>query len=178
MVIEDGAVTVYISPIAQDGSLSRREAERAAVAKILAEVSPGATLGHTEQGAPKLEGDDVMPYVSISHCRTHAAVAVCHTHPVGIDIEEPRQQLQRIADRFLSDADRRVMADFTPELSLLQAWTAKEAAYKLAPAAEQQTLSTPAVALGRTTSGLLTANRSRIRFHNIGEGLLLAIAEG
>ena len=120
-----GDVRVVMCPLPPEGT--RREAERAAVAALLEHALPGAVLSHTADGAPVIEGG---PYISISHSRTHAALAVCSGAPVGIDIETQRAQLARVAPRVLSEAEMAVYG-VSPE-GLLQAWTLKEALYKAA----------------------------------------------
>lgn len=120
-----GDVRVLVCPLPAEGS--RREAEKAAVARLLEYALPGAVLAHTPHGAPIVAGG---PFISISHSRTHAALAVCAAAPVGIDIETMRGQLPRVAPRVLSDAEMAVYG-VSPE-GLLQAWTLKEAIYKAA----------------------------------------------
>ncbi|MDE6498343.1 MAG: 4'-phosphopantetheinyl transferase superfamily protein [Muribaculaceae bacterium] len=120
-----GDVLVVMCALPQEGT--RREAERAAVAALLEHVLPGAEMIHTAEGAPVIDGG---PYISISHSRTHAALAVCAGAPVGIDIETQRAQLARVAPRVLSEAELDIYGR-SPE-GLLQAWTLKEALYKAA----------------------------------------------
>ncbi|MDE6160264.1 MAG: 4'-phosphopantetheinyl transferase superfamily protein [Muribaculaceae bacterium] len=107
---------------------TRREAERAAVERLLAAALPGGYhLTHNADGAPVLEGG---PHISISHSRTHAVVALCAEAPVGVDIETPRAQLARVAPRVLSAQEVEAYGATTE--GLLQAWTLKEAIYKAA----------------------------------------------
>jgi phosphopantetheinyl transferase len=85
-------------------------------------------MGHHLNGAPFIHERPEL-CVSVSHSQSHA-VLVISNNSIGIDIESPRHQLQRVANRVLS-ADE--LADFS-SLSdgLLRAWTAKEAVYKCA----------------------------------------------
>ena len=116
-------VTVYLCAI-PGGDGSRRERERMAVNSLVEQVFPGCKLGHKSSGAPFIDIPGV--YVSVSHSRNYAALAVSE-HTVGIDIEEPRaQQLERVVTRFMSDADLKACPN------LLDAWTAKEAVFKAA----------------------------------------------
>lgn len=107
---------------------TRREAETAAVERLLATALPGGyRLAHNADGAPVLEGG---PHISISHSRTHAVVALCAEASVGVDIETPRAQLARVASRVLSAQEVEAYGATTE--GLLQAWTLKEAIYKAA----------------------------------------------
>lgn len=137
-------VSVAVAPIEPADGLTRRQRERRCVDQMLSQLVPGAVLTHAADGAPLLEG--VEMHISVSHCREYAAVALCPDGPVGIDIEQPRpSQLQRVASRFLTTDEQ---AAIGPDHgSLLRAWTAKEAAYKLlrpaTPSLQAIALNTP-----------------------------------
>lgn len=121
-----GPVRLYLCALSADAT-TRREAERAAVARLLEAAFPeGCVLRHTPEGAPVVDG----AHISISHSRTHAALAVCADAPVGVDVETARAQLARVAPRVLS-ADE--LAAYGGDADgLLRAWTLKEALYKAA----------------------------------------------
>jgi len=108
---------------------SRREAELAAETALLDRAFPeGYVLSHTQEGAPFIAGRDI--HMSISHSRSHAALALCRERPVGIDIETVRPQLARVASRVFSEEELAVYG--TNQCGLLRAWTLKEALYKAA----------------------------------------------
>lgn len=91
----------------------------------------GATLLHTPDGAPRIAGSDLN--LSLSHCATLAAMAVCPSPlRVGVDAEGCGRyiQLARISRRFLSEAEWPLWSR-EPRL-LLAAWVLKEALYKAA----------------------------------------------
>ena len=122
-------VSIAITPVRRTPGSSRADDERIAVAEAVSRLFPGTktTIGHFPDGAPFLAGlSDVR--VSVSHSLTHAAVAVS-LEPVGIDIEQPRSQLERVAPRFMS-ARELASAENLPS-GLLRAWTAKEAVFKI-----------------------------------------------
>jgi len=124
-ILRFGTTTVAVGPV--DRGLPRREAERAAVAGLLARLAPGATLVHTADGAPALPGSGLN--VSISHSATMAAVAVDPCRRVGVDIEghDRAGQIARVAPRVLSPVELHGYAG-----RLVEAWTLKEALYKIA----------------------------------------------
>ena len=107
---------------------SRREAETAAVDRLIKYLF-GSDVKHTHRadGSPVIDG--VGSEISVSHSRTHAFVAT-HTHlRIGVDAEQPRNQLMTVASKFMS------AEELTTPLSLdqlLTAWTIKEAVYKAA----------------------------------------------
>lgn len=126
---EFGDVTIVVSEIPEDGGLSRRERERLAVSEIVRDLFGEDTdIRYTADGAPYIEGSSSL--ISVTHSRRFAALAVSPTLPIGIDIEEYRSQLRRVAPRVLSDAELTFYGQ--DDIGLLRAWTLKEALYKAA----------------------------------------------
>lgn len=120
-------IKVAVVPITSVPGKTRREAEVDAVARALSAIfGNGAILTHTPDGAPSVEGHDDIN-ISVSHSRTLAAVAVSE-RPVGVDVEQFRPQLERVAARFLSPREHEIALNI--ENGLLRAWTAKEAVFK------------------------------------------------
>jgi 4'-phosphopantetheinyl transferase len=72
-----------------------------------------------------------LPYhISFSHSFDYAAVMISRTQPVGIDIEQIKQKVERIAHKFMKPDE---MAFLDPEQKiehLYVCWCAKEAVYK------------------------------------------------
>jgi phosphopantetheinyl transferase len=73
-----------------------------------------------------------LPYhISLSHSFDYAAVMISRSRPVGIDIEQVKQKVERIAEKFLSPQE---MAFITQDKNRIQqlyvCWCAKEAVYK------------------------------------------------
>ena len=81
-----------------------------------------------EHGKPHLVN---FPYhISLSHSFDYAAVMMSRSSPVGIDIELVSEKVERIAQKFLSQAE---LAMIEPEHNIEQlyvCWCAKEAVYK------------------------------------------------
>lgn len=123
-----GTCSLYVTAL-DPGVAPRREAEREAVERLVGHLFGGdARVGHRDTGAPYIEGADV--YISISHSRSAACLAVADDGAPGVDIEEPREQLRRVAPRVLSDDEMEIYGRSMP--LLLRAWTLKEALYKAA----------------------------------------------
>ena len=115
--------------ISREGRAGREEA---GVRTLLCEVfGPGAQRRHDDAGRPSLSVDGLRQNenISISHSR-HFAVLTCAPADVeiGIDIEEPRDQLARVAPRVLSAEELSAYGGSSD--GLLRAWTLKEALYK------------------------------------------------
>lgn len=121
-------ITLMIAPIDRSELQSRAEAERRTVDMLLkSALGPDAVLRHHESGAPYIA--DRQTYISVSHCSSHACIAISEIRPVGADIEQQRQQLARVAPRVLSPDE---LTAYSTSSLLLRAWTLKEALYKAA----------------------------------------------
>lgn len=122
-------VEVYLAHV-EAGAAPRHERERAAVgAMVRGLFGEDAVIAHDAHGAPRLEGRPES--ISVSHSRNTAAIAVDRLgRAIGIDIEEPRVQLRRVAPRVLSE--REIALYGGSDENLAMAWTLKEAAYKCA----------------------------------------------
>lgn len=87
--------------------------------------------------AADIQYDGDRPFVneghlSLSHGGQHAC-AVYHPYTsVGVDVEGPRPQLERIAEKFLHPEERAFLEGPHSEWGLRVAWGAKEAVYKAA----------------------------------------------
>ncbi|MCJ8212090.1 4'-phosphopantetheinyl transferase superfamily protein [Mucilaginibacter sp. RS28] len=72
-----------------------------------------------------------LPYhISLSHSFDFAAVMLSKSRPVGIDIEQVKQKVERIAHKFMRPEE---LAAIKPERKIEQlyvCWCAKEAVYK------------------------------------------------
>ncbi|MES2808241.1 MAG: 4'-phosphopantetheinyl transferase superfamily protein [Bacteroidota bacterium] len=81
-----------------------------------------------EHGKPYLV---TLPYhISLSHSFDYAAVMISKKSPVGIDIEQVKQKVERIAARFLSPKELAFIDDGKKINQLYACWCAKEAVYK------------------------------------------------
>jgi len=96
-------------------------------------------LQNDATGRPFLTGSGPVPAVSLSHSGAWVAVLLAPPGtPVGIDVEVVRDKAQRIARKFLNEAELAIVeqladnpsATITEQFSLL--WSAKETLYKLA----------------------------------------------
>ncbi|TWR30456.1 4'-phosphopantetheinyl transferase superfamily protein [Mucilaginibacter pallidiroseus] len=72
-----------------------------------------------------------LPYhISLSHSFDYAAVMISKSRPVGIDIEQVKQKVERIANKFMRPEE---LAFINPRHKINQlyvCWCAKEAIYK------------------------------------------------
>ncbi len=122
-----GTSIVYRTPIAAEDGLTARQCERRAVSRLVEYAFGTDCLLHNEDGAPYIAGG-VAPHISVSHGAGEALLAVNFERRVGVDIESPRQQLDRVKHKFLHRCE---LPEYGGSIGgLLKAWTMKEAVYK------------------------------------------------
>jgi phosphopantetheinyl transferase len=81
-----------------------------------------------EHGKPYLVK---IPYhISLSHSFDYAAVMISKSRPVGIDIEQVKDKVERIAHKFMKGAELAFINDTNKVQHLYACWCAKEAVYK------------------------------------------------
>ena len=151
LLCEHEAFELYIADIIPDTGF-RQRAERLATEAIFKKRFGDITIGHDKNGAPYIVGlQDIK--ISISHCKNFCIAAISKTgRPIGVDIENPRAQLIRVKDRFLTDSEQKKLEliinkragnsgntqrskPTLPDIylgELLRYWTIKEAVYKAA----------------------------------------------
>lgn len=174
----EGDISIYFAPINSDDSKSRRQREVQVVTELVEGVfGKDFHIEHTPEGAPFVPG--ISRPISVSHSRNLAALAVGARagSRIGIDAEEARMQLARVAPRVLSKRELDQYSQL-PD-GLLRAWTMKEALYKAAgiPGLDFSTdivLPDPADA-----DCVATVRRQRFgyRFHYCGDTLLCAVQD-
>lgn len=76
---------------------------------------------------PHFKNSDLQ--ISISHASPYIAVLVHKTRSCGVDIEEKKEKLERLAPKFLTEKELKLSDHNIDKLAL--AWGAKEAIYKL-----------------------------------------------
>lgn len=80
-----------------------------------------------EHGKPTLRNH--AHEISLSHSFPYVAAIIDKKLPVGIDLEQPREKIIRIAHKFLSDQELGYFENNITKLNM--AWCAKEALYKI-----------------------------------------------
>ena len=107
----------------------KRQREKAAERLLLCRaLGRPVTLGHDEQGAPFVEGNDT--HISITHTMELVALALDDAQIIGLDAEPiGRRQVVRVRDKFLNASEQRFIAADDLDAHVI-AWTAKEAVIK------------------------------------------------
>jgi 4'-phosphopantetheinyl transferase len=80
--------------------------------------------------AGKLHLEDSNQHVSISHSGEYVGLALSE-RIVGFDLQKSSAKIHKIAKRFLSKEEYKWLSTQPAEKNLIQAWTIKEAVYKV-----------------------------------------------
>jgi len=80
-----------------------------------------------EDGKPSLQGH--KHEISLTHSFPYVAAIIDTTQPVGIDLEQPREKVKRIAHKFLSQKELEFANNDTLNLNMM--WCIKETLYKI-----------------------------------------------
>ena len=85
-------------------------------------------IHYLSDGSPYIEDEK---FISISHSKGVAALAVNEFHKIGLDIETPRNKILQLMDKFLSEQEKNNF-DITNPKEVTKLWSVKESFYKLA----------------------------------------------
>ena len=85
-----------------------------------------AELNVAADGAPEIPNN----FCSMTHS-VHYAVVSIGDRPLGVDIEQHRPQIERIAKKFLHQEEAKRLPQHDKTAWLTRLWTAKEALYKV-----------------------------------------------
>ena len=85
-------------------------------------------INYDHNGAPYIEDEG---FISISHSTNEVGLAVNPNFKVGLDLESPRPNVQRLMHKFLSEHEKKTF-NISNVMEVCKIWSAKEAMYKLA----------------------------------------------
>jgi 4'-phosphopantetheinyl transferase len=119
--------TEFLRSVRNEGRKKQWLSTRTIVARLLNRSYSG--LVYDECGKPRL--GDGRRHISITHSGDYSAVIISDRYRVGIDIERARDRIERVADRFLSEEELRMIGSEKRLQKLCVCWGAKESIYKL-----------------------------------------------
>lgn len=104
---------------------SNRKKEFITVRTLLRQAGINKNIRYSGR-KPFLEENET--HISISHCKTHAGIALCNK-PCGLDIEIISDRVLKIRNKFLSEDEKNMTKNDQFRNNLF--WSAKECLYKL-----------------------------------------------
>jgi phosphopantetheinyl transferase len=109
---------------------SGRRLEWLAVRRLMHEVGCFSPIKYQPSGRPYLENDE--RFVSISHTRGYAAIALHTKQSIGLDIEQRTERVCRVGEKFLSNEEKIFLPQGKKNVeAMLVIWTVKEAMFKM-----------------------------------------------
>lgn len=127
-LLEAQATVAELESLEGISSKSRR-AERLAWRGLLRKVAgEECRVTYSKQGAPRIENSQYK-YLSVSHCADCVALLLSDK-PCGVDVERVERNFERVARKYISDAEREGLPVDSP-LKMAAVWCAKEALYKM-----------------------------------------------
>lgn len=125
------SVTVVVTPTPGLDDAASRAALLIAAAQVSGVAPRALRLRHDSRGRPLLSGLGDGLWVSLSHGRGVAALALSDVGPVGVDVEVPRPvAARRLAERWFSAAEAEWVGarpEAERDLAFFWLWTHKEA---------------------------------------------------
>ena len=125
--LEALATAEELQSVASFCSCSRRRERLAWRALLRESLGEQVEVRYQESGAPIILNSPYK-YISVSHSRTHVAIALSHT-PCGVDIESLDRDFSKVASRYLRDEERTLCHE---EWWSAAVCCAKETLYKVA----------------------------------------------
>lgn len=125
--LEALATAEELQSVASFCSCSRRRERLAWRALLRESLGEQVEVRYQESGAPIILNSPYK-YISVSHSRTHVAIALSHT-PCGVDIESLDRDFSKVESRYLCDEERVLSCE---EWWSAAVWCAKETLYKVA----------------------------------------------
>lgn len=127
--LEVSATVEELQAVASFCSCSRRRERLAWRALLRESQGEQVEVRYQESGAPIILNSPYK-YISVSHSRTHVAIALSHT-PCGVDIESLDRDFSKVESRYMRDEERVLSRE---EWWSAAVWCAKETLYKVAQA--------------------------------------------
>lgn len=125
--LEASATAEELQSVASFSSCSRCRERLAWRALLRESQGEQVEVRYQESGAPIILNSPYK-YISVSHSRTHVAIALSHT-PCGVDIESLDRDFSKVESRYLRDEERTLCHE---EWWSAAVWCAKETLYKVA----------------------------------------------
>ena len=125
--LEASATAEELQSVASFCSCSRRRERLAWRALLRESQGEQVEVRYQESGAPIILNSPYK-YISVSHSRTHVAIALSHT-PCGVDIESLDRDFSKVESRYMRDEERVLSCE---EWWSAAVWCAKETLYKVA----------------------------------------------
>jgi len=106
-----------------------RKKEWICIRLLLKKLNWNFSIGYHESGKPFLENS--MAHISISHTKDFAGLIISDYSVVGIDLERINPRIEKIAHKFVSSEEEKMLAGENHLEKLFVIWGVKEVLFKM-----------------------------------------------
>ena len=113
-----------------------RKKEWICIRLLLKKLNWNFSIGYHESGKPFLENSTA--HISISHTKDFAGIIISNHATVGIDLERIHQRIEKIAHKFISGEEEKMLNGQNHLEKLFVIWGVKEVLFKMHSIGELQ----------------------------------------
>jgi len=106
-----------------------RKKEWICIRLLLKKLNWNFSIGYHESGKPFLENSTA--HISISHTKDFAGIIISENAIVGIDLERIHPRIEKIAHKFVSDEEEKMLSGENQLKKLFVIWGVKEVLFKM-----------------------------------------------
>jgi 4'-phosphopantetheinyl transferase len=106
-----------------------RKKEWICIRLLLKKLNWNFTIGYLESGKPFLENSTA--HISISHTKDFAGIIISENATVGIDLERINPRIEKIAHKFVSAEEEKMLSGDNHLEKLFVIWGVKEVLFKM-----------------------------------------------
>ncbi len=106
-----------------------RKKEWICIRLLLIKLSKNYSIGYHESGKPYLK--DSSAHISISHTKEFAGLIISDSFSVGIDLERISPRIEKIAHKFVSEKEEKIISGKNTLEKLFVIWGVKEVLFKM-----------------------------------------------
>lgn len=106
-----------------------RKKEWICIRMLLKKLNKNFSIGYLASGKPYLENSTA--HISISHTKDYAGIIISDSFGVGLDLERIHPRIEKIAHKFVSPAEEKIISGKNSLEKLFLIWGVKEVLFKM-----------------------------------------------
>jgi phosphopantetheinyl transferase len=96
---------------------------------LLKKLNTNSSIGYHSSGKPYLENSNA--HISISHTKDYAGIIISDSFGVGLDLERIHPRIEKIAHKFVSPEEEKIIQGKNSLEKLFVIWGVKEVLFKV-----------------------------------------------
>ena len=106
-----------------------RKKEWICIRMLLKKLNTNSSIGYHSSGKPYLENSNA--HISISHTKDYAGIIISDSFGVGLDLERIHPRIEKIAHKFVSPEEEKIIQGKNSLEKLFVIWGVKEVLFKM-----------------------------------------------